>query len=71
MARRVRDKNIETREARAKLKPRPTPYWRAIGRGLHLGYRKGKKKRAAFGLSVSMSVSKRAPTVSPPPTSMM
>ena len=42
MARRLRDKNIETREARCKLKPSPTPYWRAIGRGLHLGYRKGK-----------------------------
>ena len=42
MARRLRDKNIETREARAKLKASPNPYWRAIGRGLHLGYRKGK-----------------------------
>ena len=42
MARRLRDKNIETREARAKLKASPNPYWRAIGRGLHLGYRKSK-----------------------------
>src|SRR4029453_1048028 len=42
MARRVRDKDIETREARLKLKARPKPYWRTIGRGLHLGYRKGK-----------------------------
>ncbi len=42
MARRLRDKNIETREARLKLKPSPSPYWRAIGRGLHIGYRKGK-----------------------------
>jgi integrase len=43
MARRVRDKNIETREARSKLKVRGKPYWRGIGKGLHLGYRKGKR----------------------------
>ena len=42
MARRIRDKDIESREARSKLKRSPNPYWRAIGRGLHLGYRKGK-----------------------------
>lgn len=43
MARRVRDKDIETREARNKLKARGKPYWRGIGKGLHLGYRKGKR----------------------------
>jgi len=43
MARRVRDKDIETREARIKLKPRGKPYWRSIGKGLHVGYRKGKR----------------------------
>jgi integrase len=42
MARRVRDKNIETREARMKLKPSGKPCWRSIGKGLHVGYRKGK-----------------------------
>jgi integrase len=42
MARRVRDKTIESREARRKLKTSGKPYWRAIGKGLHVGYRKGK-----------------------------
>ena len=42
MARRVKDKSIESREARLKLKISGRPYWRSIGRGLHLGYRKGK-----------------------------
>lgn len=42
MARRIRDKDIETREARRKLKVSGVPHWKAIGRGLHLGYRKGK-----------------------------
>jgi integrase len=42
MARRVRDSNLDTREARRKLKAGGKPYWRAIGKGLHIGYRKGK-----------------------------
>ena len=42
MARRVRDKDIETREARRKLKQSAKPYWRSIGKGLHVGFRKGK-----------------------------
>lgn len=42
MARNVRDKTIESREARCKLKASGKPYWRAIGKGLHIGYRKGK-----------------------------
>src|SRR3954453_8742106 len=42
MARRVRDRAIETRGARRKLKASGKPYWRAIGKGLHVGYRKGK-----------------------------
>jgi len=41
MARRVRDKGLESRSARAKLKPSGKPYYKAIGEGLHLGYRKG------------------------------
>jgi integrase len=40
MARRVRDRELDTREARGKLKPRGKPYWRAIDPGLHIGYRK-------------------------------
>ena len=30
------DKNIEAREARAKLLSRGKPYWRSIGKGLHI-----------------------------------
>src|SRR5215831_5611748 len=41
MARRVRDKGLESRSARAKLKASGKPYYKAIGEGLHLGYRKG------------------------------
>jgi integrase len=43
MARRIRDADLETREARSKLKVSGKPYWRSIGLGLHLGYRKGKR----------------------------
>ena len=42
MARRVNDRNLDSRDARRKLKASGKPYWRAIGRGLHVGYRKGK-----------------------------
>ena len=42
MARRVRDFILESRAAREKLKPRGKPYYRAIGQGLHVGYRKSK-----------------------------
>jgi hypothetical protein len=40
VARRVRDANLETREARSRLKPRGKPYWRSLERGLHLDYRR-------------------------------
>jgi integrase len=43
MARRVRSSDLETREARKKLKVRGKPYYKVIGQGLHLGYRKGKR----------------------------
>jgi integrase len=42
MAKRVRDSGLETRAGRAKLKARGKPYYKSIGQGLHLGYRKGK-----------------------------
>jgi integrase len=42
MPRRVRESNLETRTARAKLKPRGKPYFKAIALGLHVGYRKNK-----------------------------
>src|SRR5262245_8054605 len=40
MARRVHDKTMDSREARKRLKIRGKPYYRAIERGLHLGYRR-------------------------------
>src|SRR5262249_10836281 len=43
MARRVRGKGVESRAGRAKLKGFGKPYYRAIGEGFHLGYRKGAK----------------------------
>ena len=41
MAKTVRDAKLGTRAARQKLKPSGKPYYRAIEKGLHLGYRKG------------------------------
>lgn len=42
MTKRVRDTILDSPTARAKLKLQSKPYFRAIDRGLHLGYRKGK-----------------------------
>jgi integrase len=50
MGRRLRDKNLETREARKKLKRSDKPYWRLITTGLHLGYRKGRDGYAVWVL---------------------
>jgi integrase len=41
VARTVRDQTLESRTARARLKPSGKPYYRSIDPGLHLGYRKG------------------------------
>ena len=43
MAKRVRDADLETRSARSKLKVQGKPYYKVIGPGLHVGYRKGKR----------------------------
>jgi integrase len=40
MPRRTKDRNLDSREARARLRPRPGPYFRALDRKLHLGYRR-------------------------------
>lgn len=40
MARRVLDRYLDSKEARRRLAPRAKPYFRAIERGLHLGYRR-------------------------------
>lgn len=40
MARTVKEEKLETRTARRALRQRREPYWRTIGRGAHLGYRR-------------------------------
>lgn len=40
MATHVRDQRIESKAARAALKPSPKPYYRSLGDELHIGYRK-------------------------------
>jgi integrase len=40
MARRIRHRPLETREARLKLKARGKPYYVSVGKTAHLGYRK-------------------------------
>src|SRR5262249_13772170 len=42
MGRRVVNRNLDSRNARLKLKRQGKPHWMAIGRGLHLGYRKNR-----------------------------
>jgi len=48
MARRVKDKALDSREARSKLMPRGKPYYRSIEPGLHLGYRKLKGRAGTW-----------------------
>ncbi|WP_095087776.1 tyrosine-type recombinase/integrase [Mesorhizobium sophorae] len=43
MAKRVHDATLDSKDARAKLKSRGKPYYKSIGPGLHVGYRKGKE----------------------------
>src|SRR5262245_52523118 len=45
MAQKVREKALDTRAARDKLKVSGKPYYRSLGPELHLGYRKGKEAR--------------------------
>jgi integrase len=40
MARKVRDKELDTKQARQRLAARGKPYWRLLEPGLHLGYRR-------------------------------
>jgi len=41
MAKTLRERTLDSKTARAKLKASGKPYWRSIDIGLHLGYRKG------------------------------
>ena len=43
MPRAIQDARIQTRTAREKLRPSPTPYYRDLEPGIHVGYRKGKR----------------------------
>ena len=46
MGLKIKDASLQNRESRRALKVRNEPYWRAVSQGLHVGYRKGKRKRA-------------------------
>jgi integrase len=48
LARRVRDRALDSREARGKLKARGKPYWRVIERGVHIGYRRLRGKAGTW-----------------------
>src|SRR5262245_37129898 len=48
MARKIKDSQLDTREARGRLKARGKPYWRLIERGLHLGYRRLKGRAGTW-----------------------
>jgi integrase len=48
MARKVKDRQLDSREARGKLKPRGKPYWRSLEARLHIGYRKLKGKAGTW-----------------------
>jgi integrase len=50
MARTIRDTNLESREARGRLKARGKPYYRLLEPGLHLGYRKPRGRRGRPGV---------------------
>ncbi|MGB4108045.1 MAG: tyrosine-type recombinase/integrase [Alphaproteobacteria bacterium] len=48
MARTVKEEKLETRTARRSLGQRAEPYWRTIGRGAHIGYRRHKDGGGAW-----------------------
>lgn len=50
MARKVKSAELDSREARIKLKPRGKPYYRAIESKLHLGYRKLKGRAGTWSV---------------------
>ena len=48
MPRKVKHRELDSREARSKLKPRGMPYYGAIDKKLHLGYRRLKGKAGTW-----------------------
>jgi integrase len=50
MPRRIKDRILDTREARTKLPPCGKPVWRPLDRGVHIGYRRLKGKAGTWCL---------------------
>jgi integrase len=48
MPRKVKDRSLDSREARIRLKPRGMPYYRSLDKKLHLGYRRIKGKAGTW-----------------------
>jgi integrase len=48
MARQVKDANLQSREARSRLKPRGRPFWKVVEKGAHVGYRRLRAKPGTF-----------------------
>jgi integrase len=48
MPRKVKDRNLDSREARGRLKARGMPYYRSLDKKLHLGYRRLKGKAGTW-----------------------
>src|SRR5262245_30591935 len=48
MARKIKDKELDSKAARRGLKVQAKPHWRTIERGLHLGYRRLKGKAGTW-----------------------
>jgi len=48
MPRKVKDRALDSREARSRLKPRVMPYYRSLDKKLHLGYRRLKGKAGTW-----------------------
>jgi integrase len=48
MAKRVKEKLLDSKDARQRLKIQGKPHWRSIERGLHLGYRRLKDKAGTW-----------------------
>jgi integrase len=40
MPRKIKDRQLDSREARGRLAPRGKPHWRVVEKGVHLGYRR-------------------------------
>jgi integrase len=48
MPRKVKDRQLDSREARSRLKPRGVPYYRALDKKIHIGYRRLRGKSGTW-----------------------